>query len=376
MSEWQVRVIKISNIEKHPNADTLSITNIDGGYPCILRTGDFQIGDLAVYAPIDSIFPNDPEFDFLGDHRRIKAKRLRGIFSMGVLIKPRAGMKEGDIVDKQFNITKYEPEIEAIGKGKGGKIVCGDNAKDPGFIPVYTDIEGYRKYKNLFIEGEEVVLTEKIHGTNARFLYHQNKLWVGSHTKIKKNPWDVESLSFLEKAFMILANVIWFIRTKIKVNLPNKLFNFCSTYRSRDVKNNEWSIIAKQYNLMEKLKSHPGIVIYGEIYGQVQDLKYGSSPNQFFLRLFDALDINTRKYLDYDDFIKLAADLDIPTVPILYRGEWKKELEELRNGKTTLGGNHCREGFVVKPAKEEIVPHLGRKILKFVGEDYLLRKTA
>jgi hypothetical protein len=38
--------------------------------------------------------------------------------------------------------------------------------------------------------------------------------------------------------------------------------------------------------------------------------------------------------------------------------------------------NQLREGCVVKPLKETINPCIGRKILKSVSEDYLLRKNA
>jgi hypothetical protein len=50
MSEWIVRVVEIGEVVKHPNADSLSITEVEG-YPCIIRTGDFQTGDKAVYIP-------------------------------------------------------------------------------------------------------------------------------------------------------------------------------------------------------------------------------------------------------------------------------------------------------------------------------------
>jgi hypothetical protein len=48
MSEFRVQVVQLGPIEKHPNADTLSCTEVDG-YPVIFRTGDYAEGDLAVY---------------------------------------------------------------------------------------------------------------------------------------------------------------------------------------------------------------------------------------------------------------------------------------------------------------------------------------
>src|SRR5258707_879624 len=84
--ESSVRIVVLPKIGKHPNADTLDIVQVEGGYPCIFKHGSFQPGDKAVYIPVDSIVPEHPAFAWLEGHNRIKARRLRGIFSMGVLI--------------------------------------------------------------------------------------------------------------------------------------------------------------------------------------------------------------------------------------------------------------------------------------------------
>lgn len=52
-TDSRVFVVQVKNIHKHPNADTLSIVDVFGGYPCIIRTGDFVDGDLAAYVPVD-----------------------------------------------------------------------------------------------------------------------------------------------------------------------------------------------------------------------------------------------------------------------------------------------------------------------------------
>jgi len=343
MSEFHVQVTTIKNVQKHPNADTLSVAELNG-YPVIIKTGDFNEGDLAVHIPIDSIVPDTPEWAFLNGHLRIKAKKLRGIFSMGLAIKPQPGWKKGQNVQKELNILKYEP-VTNLTAPKPPKVWWrrwlwkikkffglipneGQNEKDPGFIPVYTDIEGYRKFPNILQEGEEVVLTEKLHGAAYRVTFSQNRLWVGSHRMIK-----------------------------------------------RKSKNNKWWKPALDLNLEEKLKNFPDLVLYGEMYGDVQDLKYGKTGLN--LALYDAFDIRQRRYLDYDDFKSLANKLELETVPELYRGPWKKELLDLAEGKTTFkGADHVREGFVVKPVKERWDTTIGRVILKMVGQGYLLRKEA
>jgi len=198
--------------------------------------------------------------------------------------------------------------------------------KTPDFtFPVYTDIDSLRKYGHWLFEGEEVVLSEKIHGSNCRVTYNKKKLWVGSHYQFKgRNDQDV----FWQAAF--------------KADLENKL------------------------------KKIPGIALYGEVYGRVQKGFGYDCPGGAKVRFFDAMDLKTLRYLDYDDFAKICKDLDLETVPVLYRGPWNKDLKKLSEGNSTIG-KHIREGFVVKPVKErcEIV---GRIIFKLVGEAYLLKK--
>lgn len=336
MSEFHVEVAKVQNVQKHPNADTLSVATING-YPVIFRTGDYEEGQLAVHVPVDSIVPNTPEWGFLGENKRIKAKKLRGIFSMGLLTKADPNWLEGENVQEKLGITKYEPPVSFL--------MNTENESDPGFIPIYTDIEGLRRWPNVLKEGEEVVLSEKLHGSNVRYLYQDGRLWVGSHTQIKKyNP------------------------------------------------DNLWWKAAIEHNLEEKLSKYPGIVFYGEVYGPVQDLKYGIKTG-VGLAFFDALDTKTNKYLDFDEFVSICTDANLNVVPFLYRGPWKEDLKALSEGKSTLA-DHVREGFVVKPVKErqELTYHavtrrnektkelteraevLGRVILKYVGEGYLLRK--
>ncbi len=319
MSEFHVNVVRVGAIARHPQADNLSIASVYG-YPVVIRTGEFAEGDLAVYVPVDGIVPaTDPRWSFLGERTRIRAKKLRGIFSMGLLSKIEPGMSEGDDVREALGITKYDPPEPDTGSG---------DESDPGLLPTYTDIEGLRRWPGSLREGEEVVLTEKLHGENARFLWTEGRLWVGSRTRLKQ-----ESAG------------------------------------------SSWWRAAQTYRLAERLAEVPGIAIYGEVHGYTGGFPYGVDKGKVGLRLFDALDTSTRTYLDYDDFAALAAKLEIPTVPLLYRGPWHEGLRALAEGVSTLDG-HVREGFVVRPTRERQSLELGRVVLKLIGEGFLLRKGA
>lgn len=123
MSEFYVQIVRVGEVIKHSNADTLSLTKIHGGYPVIFRTGEYAPGDLAVYLPVDSLLPaTDPRWDFMLEawrkehsgrpdpsHVRLKAKRLRGVFSMGMLSKADPAWIEGQDVRETLQIEKYEP---------------------------------------------------------------------------------------------------------------------------------------------------------------------------------------------------------------------------------------------------------------------------
>ena len=325
MSEFHVEVVQIDDIRTHPNADQLSIAVVKG-YPVVIRKDSFKIGDKAVHVPIDAQVPlNHPLFSFLlnkdkpKEFERVKAKKLRGTFSMGLLVPANLEWEVGRNVQEELGVTKYEPPLPMV--------MGGENEPDPGFLPQYTDIEGLRKFENLLAVGEEVALTEKTHGTNCRFIFNDGRLWVGSHHCIKRKS-DTQML---------------------------------------------WKL-AERYNLEAKLSEMPGIAIYGEAYGSVQDLKYGCAPGEVKLLLFDALDIQTRTYKDYDEFKAIALKLGIPTAPELYRGSWSPDLRSHGEGLTTLGAKHVREGFVVRPVKERFSMELGgRLVLKYPGEGYFLR---
>lgn len=207
MPTFSVPVVKIEKIEKHPNADSLSITEIEG-CPVIFRTGDFQLGDLAIYLPIESMIPENQEwvkkfcshlkFKSTGYHR-LKAVRLRGIFSMGMVVpigaaaisvnvdnytKIPPGPVLGVDMSEVLGVKKWEePDDDFEQKSTPRKpVTFWDHVKYAFFklfrisnkkrkitrpMPVY-DADHFRKNHHVLVDGEEVVATEKIHGCVTR----------------------------------------------------------------------------------------------------------------------------------------------------------------------------------------------------------------
>ena len=325
MSSFCCEVVTLGKVGKHPKADSLSITTIDGG-PCIFRTGDFMAGGNAIYVPIEAVVPLDnPAFAFLKQPDRpnkttyrIRARRIRGIFSMGMLIPTIDDSRPGTDMAARLGIVKYEePEESLVDTG---------NERDPGFMPVY-EIDSWRKHQGAMVLGEQVYVSEKLHGQGGRWTFRDGRLWVGSHRCIK----------------------------------------------ARDERNRWWQIAAK-YGLEEKLKNRPRYVVYGEVYGsKVQDLQYDCPPGEVRMAVFDVYDSNAGTFLGYENFVRFCAELDLPRVTQLYVGPYDPELlVPMAEGPSTIA-NHIREGWVVKPVVERWHITTGRVILKLVSEQYLIR---
>lgn len=320
MAEFKVEVVEVGAIEKHHNADSLGITKVYG-FPVITRLGEFQQGDKAAYVPVDAFVPDTERWAFLGGHRRIRAKKLRGVFSMGLLVPAPEGVEFGQDVAEAMDIRKYEPADKPD--------LPSDAEEGPAFIPKYTEIDHFRRYSRLLLEGEGIVVTEKIHGCNARFCHDGDRLWVGSF----------------------------------------------GTFKAPGT-SNEWRRIAAALDLDATLKRFPGFVFYGEVYGWVQDLRYGHDPGRYSARFFDVYDTSEGAYVDYHAAKSTIEAAYLEPVPVLYEGPYQgpEHIASLSAGKSTLADN-IREGVVVRPITERFDDHIGRVILKFIGEDYLLRKN-
>ncbi|MFN7976285.1 MAG: RNA ligase (ATP) [Acidobacteriota bacterium] len=316
MSTHRVDVVRIKDIERHPNADALDLVKVFG-YTCCIRRGELAEGDLAVYVEPDYVVDSTrPEFAFLAGHERIKVRKLRGIYSQGLLIKAPPGMSEGQDVMEHYGIRRYEPPMP-LSTG-------GESERPPaGFFPSY-DVESWRRFGDTLVEGEEVVVTEKIHGASARFAFRDDRMRAGSRTE-----WKVE-----------------------------------------DPRNLWWQALERNPWIEPFCRAHPDMAVYGEAFGRVQDLRYGAGKNDIFFRAFDVLSLD--RWLDFDE---LAAILpDDRRVPVVFRGPYARALESLAEGPTMISGaDHVREGIVIRPVKERTDPELGRVQLKIVSNAYLER---
>lgn len=321
MSIHKVDVIRIDKIEPHPNADRLGIVRV-GGFVCVVGLDSWPENALACYIQPDSLVDTRrPEFAFLRnaeknrDFERIRVKKLRGVYSQGLLIPAPEGLKEGDDAAEMLEVTHYEPPLQVTG---------GESEPTPAGVFNHSyDVENYNRFLGLFNDGEEVIASEKIHGSSLKAAWTDNRLYVGS-----RNEWKKES-----------DNIYWLG-------------------------------VRKYPQIVDFLKAHPNYMVFGEVYGRVQSLHYGLD-NDVDLRLFDIAYGN--QWLGWDESQSMAEEWKLPWVPMLYRGPFDEEyLRKIAEGDSALpNAKHLREGIVVKPVVERTTLELGRVQLKIISNRYL-----
>lgn len=285
---------------------------------------------MGAYIPPDSVVDTSrPEFEFLGKHNRIRAIRLRGELSFGMLVPLPSGrdFAVGQDVAELFGVTHYQPPEDSY-SGTVRERTQGVQYPPPlVYVPVY-DMENLRRYPGIFNDGEPVLVTEKIHGANGRWVYDGGKLHVGSHKQ-----WKAHDGS------------------------------------------NIWSRVAKEHPELETFcKTFPGTVVFGEVYGWVQDLHYGRGPSEIDYAVFDLL--YQGRFLDALHGREQAIGFGLKVVPRVLVDAFSTDLTTLLADGPSLvdRANHNREGVVIKPLTERTSVEIGRVQLKLVGEWYLTRK--
>ena len=330
-STHKVEVVPVV-LEKHPNADLLSVVKVFG-YTVVVKTEDWLDKNKGAYIPPDSIVPDKPEFAFLNGHFRIKTHKFRGIMSQGLLW-PIEDFEIGENVAQHLGIEHYElPETELS--------TYGDIEQGPydGIVNMVYDIETWYRYQNVFEEGEQIIITEKLHGCNWRGIYWNGRMWCGSRRQWKKENKDT----------------VW------------------------------WKVLEQNPWIEEFCREHEGQFLYGEVYGWIQNLRYGHKKNEFSFRAFDVLDPKECKWMNAEDFYHTSwyklnysdgsnHEIQINRVPVIYEGPYSEEkIRELISGKSLIADN-MREGIVIRPISERWNKEIGRVHLKAVSAEYLAKE--
>lgn len=366
MAELIVSVEKVQKVEKHPYADRLDIVTVKG-WQVIVRRYTLEDWDSVLYIPIDSILPKDLEEFIFPPESKIKLKnskirtiKIRKIISQGLVVPVSTffatkweniifSVSEGIDIKKKLGITKWEPPKS--NKPSSMKGQQRSKKQTNPYFRKYTSINHLKNYPDVLEkETQNVVITEKIHGTNFRAGYVPSV----ADTLFKK----------IKKLFRRLPKYE-FVFGSHNVQLQNKMLN--NTY----YKNNVYAYIVKKYDLKNLLKL--GEVIYGEIYGDGIQAGYTYGlKNEIDLAVFDVMEHGV--YIDFLDIIDFCSHRRLEIVPIIGNCKYSIEnLEKYLSGPSLNLKQKIKEGIVVRTLKEKQT-HAGRSIFKFLNPEYLLKK--
>ncbi|MEU7554177.1 RNA ligase (ATP) [Streptomyces sp. NPDC044571] len=352
MSTLRVTVEELT-VHEHPNADALELAQV-GLYRAVVAKGAYRTGEFALYIPEQSVLPAGliEELGLTGrlaggSADRVKAVRLRGELSQGLVCRPRAlagvdlaqAAEAGTDFAEVLGITKWAPPVPTT--------MNGEVEAAPELLP-WVDIENLQRYPHVFEPGESVVLTEKLHGT---------------------------------------ACLVTYLAQDDRVLVSSKGFGARRLALKEDDRNLYWRAV-RGHGVPEvaaKLAARLGasrIGLFGEVYGAgVQDLAYGTdvragsaAPGYAVFDVSAEIDGQVR----WLDPAELFPDGELPLVPRLFEGPYDLDVVlELASGRETVSGRglHLREGVVIRPATERHSPVLGgRAIAKAVSPAYLTRK--
>jgi len=166
--------------------------------------------------------------------------------------------------------------------------------------------------------------------------------------------------------------------TSFTCYLNNGEFGVCSRNLElkEDDSNTYWKV-AKELDLKGRLEKFDGNwALQGELIGQgIQNNKY-LLPN-VQLKLFNIFNIDTRKYLNQDEFVRKAGFLGLDTVPMvgdIPLNHTVDQLVEFAKGPSKLNPKLPREGLVFRPEHETYDSDLGRLSFKVLNPIYLLEQ--
>ena len=269
----------VRDVYPHSNADTLELVKVLN-YQCVVKKDSYQIGEKIIFIQPDTVLPESEwsEIYRKDSSKRVRAKRLRGEWSFGIVEKLSllpAGIfpdnyEIGQDVSETLGIIKYEPPAPTDLRIKRNL---------PFGIPK-TDEDRYQNVNLREYYGKSIDITLKVDGQSASYYYKDGECGV-----------------------------------------------LARTFQLKPEYSNNYTDHIQRYNIFEKLKQYctkynVNLVLRGESYGAgIQKSKknrHSKLPNGWLC--YSVYLIDEMRYTNPGEkhyFVNVCQELDLPSVPII-----------------------------------------------------------
>lgn len=270
-------VVRVPEPFKLPNSDRLYGVGIFGYTVVVDDSWIGREGELAVFFPAEAQLAewftsqanlfrhneknaNPEESGYLEDNRRIRAIKLRGTVSNGLLL-PISVLGKGnvfaegdtfDTIDGVEYSRKYRlKEPQAPRSREDKNLAKAFKRVDAKLFPVHVETDQYLRNEHLLSEDDILIVTQKLHGTS----------WRGARTLVKRKPTWRD----------------WWARKVLRVPVQEQYFDLLAGSRQviKDPKSQTQNHFYA-YDLWTKKLEEVGsnipenVVVYGEIVGYTE----------------------------------------------------------------------------------------------------------
>jgi RNA ligase (TIGR02306 family) len=375
LSTHTAEVVPI-NAEPLIGSDNLSVVKIHN-YTVVINHNDWVGKHKAAYLPPDTLVKTSrPEFQFLAkpnkEWYRITAKRFNkfgGVISYGMLVPVPDHFNIGDDAWNYLELRRWEPN-EGVDTQRRFT-TSGEATSAPNIYHIKYDVDSFNWWaSSCLTEGELILCTEKIHGTNSRYCYHNNEFYCSSHYEWKKR-----------YSTLVVPTKEELLNKDCNEERANEIIEKIKKKVAHPKENIYWKALNECESLKRFCRNNPDLIVYGEIYGQVQKgFTYGCKPGEIKFVAFDIL--RDGSWVSPSERLDLLSKYEVPFVPILansipYSLEAVTSLAEGDSVLATLNGAECphiREGCVVECVTPKFHNKIGRVKLKCINPEYLIKK--
>jgi len=345
-SNYLAQIVKLEKSKQHPNADRLQIWNVNG-YDVITDMSSKE-GDIKIFFPVEcqihhkilskmnmyqdrELNEDQTKVGYISKSRRVKAVKLRGMISDGILLPLKDVCIALDVpeercaycIDEKFDTldgivicNKYVPEIKEVRSGQGQGKPKGPKISDiliPGQFNFHYSTSKLQDNVWRFNNPENtIVITDKWHGTSAVF---SNLL-----TKRKLSIWEKIKMFFGSNVSTEEYKKMYSSRTVIK-HVEDRYHTKEQGFYNSDI----WG------KVFEDVKPclFEGYTIYGEIVGYTGEKMiqkgygYGCLPGQYKFLIYRITSQEPYGLLEWswNDIKLFCEEYNLNHVPELYYGK-------------------------------------------------------